>query len=78
MSMGNKKKARINDGCINCGACKSVCPMGAIFEKGECWVDKNGIEHRDLNKHCVNTERCVGCGMCCKVCPIENIELAEE
>ncbi|MBN2572080.1 MAG: 4Fe-4S dicluster domain-containing protein [Ignavibacteriales bacterium] len=29
---------RINDDCINCGACKAECPNNAIYEPGEEWV----------------------------------------
>ena len=50
---------RISDACINCGACDSECPSGAISEKNDArWIDP------DL---------CIDCGNCVSVCPTNAI-----
>ena len=37
---------KITDVCINCGACESECPNGAIYPSGENWTiaDRTGIK----------------------------------
>ena len=47
--------------CINCGACESSCPVGAISE-----VD--GKRHIDAAK-------CIECGSCAGICPVSAISL---
>ena len=44
------------DVCINCGACESACPVGAISEQ-------DGKRHIDDTK-------CVECGACAGTCPV--------
>ena len=50
---------KINDSCVNCGACDSECPPGAIIEKDE--------------KRWIDPELCVDCGACVPSCPTEAI-----
>ena len=45
----------INDGCLMCGACAGVCPVGAISE-GD-------------NKYVVDADTCIDCGACETGCP---------
>ena len=45
----------INDECINCGACASVCPVECISE---------GPEHYE-----VDASACIDCGACEEACP---------
>jgi ferredoxin len=59
-------KSKINKSkCIGCGACTSVCPVGALS------LDNSGKSTVDLKK-------CIGCGACTSVCPVEAIELVDE
>ena len=43
------------DGCVNCGACESECPAGAISEKDD--------------KRVIDAGACVDCGTCEGACP---------
>ena len=47
---------RINDECINCGACADECPEKCIAP-GE-------------DKYDIDEERCISCGNCAEVCPV--------
>ena len=47
----------INDECMGCGACASVCPSEAISE-GE-------------SKYVIDAEKCIDCGVCAGACPVE-------
>lgn len=51
----------ISDECINCGACVSVCPVGAISE-GD-------------GKYVIDPELCTDCGLCVDECPVEAISV---
>lgn len=48
---------KINDECVNCGACISECPTGCISEED--------------GKAVINADECVDCGTCASVCPVE-------
>ncbi len=47
-------RAASRDGCVGCGACVSVCPVGAI----EVGADSISV-----------SEACLGCGICAAKCP---------
>jgi L-aspartate semialdehyde sulfurtransferase ferredoxin len=53
-----------NEGrCTSCGACVTVCPVGAFeYEKGTMAVR-------------FKSEKCVACGACLKACPPRAMEL---
>jgi len=46
--------------CVGCGACVSVCPVGAL-------------ELTDEGKAFSNPELCIDCGACMAECPMEAI-----
>ncbi|GMO65032.1 MAG: 4Fe-4S binding protein [Treponemataceae bacterium] len=46
---------KIDDGCINCGACEGECGAGAISEKGGVRV--------------IDAGACISCGACAGACP---------
>lgn len=48
---------RIDDSCINCGACALECPVEAISEN-------DGI-------HVVDEDACIDCGACAGACPVD-------
>ncbi len=50
---------KINDSCVNCGACEPDCPVGAISEKDD--------------KRVIDAEACISCGTCAAECPSEAI-----
>ena len=51
---------KINDGCVNCGACAGQCPAGAI---------KEGESHYEIDQ-----DACLECGACAGACPTVSIE----
>lgn len=48
---------KINDDCINCGACEPECPVSCISE-GD-------------GKYEIDAEACIDCGSCESVCPVD-------
>lgn len=58
----SKKKVYVNhEDCEGCGACKAVCPAGAIGYSPE-----NGLA-------VVDHDKCLTCGYCSPVCPVRAI-----
>jgi formate hydrogenlyase subunit 6/NADH:ubiquinone oxidoreductase subunit I len=51
-----------NDDCIQCGACESECPDGAIAMVGESYT--------------IDAGKCQDCGSCVEVCPTDSISKA--
>ena len=51
----------ITDKCIGCGACRTICPCGAV----------NGEKK---HRHTIDRTLCIECGACGRVCPSGAIE----
>lgn len=49
----------INENCINCGGCESVCPVNAI---------KSGDK-----SYLIDPDLCISCGACPEACPVDAI-----
>lgn len=47
--------------CIGCGACSSICPVGAIK-----LID---------GKATINKDKCIKCGSCAQFCPVQAIDI---
>ena len=52
---------KINENCINCGACVPTCPVDAISE---------------VNGTHVISDACIDCGACVPSCPVDAISEA--
>ncbi|MFV0625800.1 MAG: indolepyruvate ferredoxin oxidoreductase subunit alpha [Alphaproteobacteria bacterium] len=54
----------VNDSCIKCKTCVSVCPVSAFHEGDDMVV--------------INPEICISCGVCISECPVGAIAPEEE
>ncbi len=48
---------KINEECINCGACEAECPVEAISEGDGVRV--------------IDADTCIECGACAGACPVD-------
>ncbi len=59
------KDVKVNwDKCIQCGACVSICPTGALF-----------IADRKTMKVDFDSDKCIACELCIRPCPPRAIEV---
>lgn len=71
---------KINEECINCGACEPSCPNTAIYPNGEPW-ELSGTKHDALSAdyYYIVPEKCTECvgfyddPQCKAVCPVDCI-----
>ena len=54
---------QIGSGCVSCGACADVCPVGAISQGDDHYV--------------IDANSCLDCGTCSDTCPHGAISPAE-
>jgi formate dehydrogenase subunit beta len=62
--------------CINCGACKEVCPVCTCGEDSKCTMYHNLVDNYRMSMfHMVRlmhlSDSCIGCGQCTDVCPVD-------
>jgi len=55
--------------CSGCGACRDICPFGAI----EMISDKEGFFYPEINQ-----EKCKNCGLCAKLCAFKREKINYE
>ncbi|OGC31343.1 (Fe-S)-binding protein [candidate division WOR-1 bacterium RIFOXYB2_FULL_48_7] len=59
------KDIRVNwDKCVQCGACVSICPTGALF-----------VKDRQTMEVSFDSEKCIACELCIRPCPPRAIEV---
>ncbi len=51
--------------CVDCGACISLCPTGAISFNKDWSINVDG-------------EKCIRCGVCVEACPLRSLSIQEE
>ena len=54
----------INDSCIKCGTCASICPVSAM--------------HLSDTQMVIDPDTCIDCGICIGECPVGAITSADE
>ena len=64
-----KMPHRINEECINCGACEPECPVEAISEEDPIYVIDESV--------CVDCEGHFDSPRCIEYCPVDCIDLVE-
>lgn len=62
--------------CIDCGACKEVCPVCACGEDSKCTMFHSLADNYRMSMyHLVRllhlSDSCIGCGQCADVCPVD-------
>lgn len=62
--------------CIDCGACKEVCPACACGEDSKCTLFHSLADNYKMSMyHMVRllhlSDSCIGCGQCADVCPVD-------
>jgi L-aspartate semialdehyde sulfurtransferase ferredoxin len=59
------KDIRVNwDECVQCGACVSICPTGALY-----------IKDRQTMEVAFDSDKCIACELCIRPCPPRAIEV---
>ncbi len=58
----NQKVARIEELCIHCGFCTSLCPTNAL----QVQIDSRMV--------IFNEKECISCGLCTKTCPLHAMQ----
>jgi ferredoxin len=53
----SKDVSRVEEKCIHCGACVTICPAGALYTD------------MDTMKIIFDNTKCIACELCVKACP---------
>ncbi len=61
----NESVHRVEEKCVNCGACTAVCPSGALFMNSEHYLE-------------LNQEACLICNACVAACPMRALISQED
>jgi|GEM_PF-31455 Coenzyme F420-reducing hydrogenase, beta subunit len=64
------------ENCINCGACRTVCPPCACGSEAKCTSFNDPVDNYDISLfHMIRflhlMDSCVSCGQCSDVCPAD-------
>jgi 4Fe-4S ferredoxin len=62
----NRSLTHINDKCVGCGICTSICPTESI-KNGPVLPIARGLVDMDYIN--INNDNCCLCGLCAVVCP---------
>lgn len=54
------KNLEINNTCISCDSCRTICPENSIITDGK--------------NYAIDTWSCITCGLCLEVCPSDSIK----
>ncbi len=62
--------------CIDCGACKEVCPVCSCGEDSKCTMFHSLADNYKMSMyHLIRllhlSDSCIGCGQCTDVCPVD-------
>ncbi len=52
----------VGEKCTLCGACKEICPAGAVVGEKPLWYVADSMPFR------IRADKCTGCGLCVPVC----------
>jgi formate dehydrogenase subunit beta len=62
--------------CIDCGACKEVCPVCACGEDSKCTMFNSLVDDYKMSMYHLTrllhlSDSCIACGQCTDVCPVD-------
>ncbi len=67
----NRSLTHINDKCVGCGICASICPTESI-KNGPILPIARGLVDMDYIN--INKDSCCLCGLCASACPFDALE----
>ncbi len=59
----------MNDNCVNCKKCVTVCPVGCFSTEKSMTTGKEIVQ--------LDSELCLGCGVCERVCKLEALDMVK-
>lgn len=61
----------INDKCVGCGICTSICPTESIKNRPVLPIARGIVDMDYIN---INKNSCCLCGLCASACPFDALE----